>query len=388
MGMFVCELDKPWAETPFLYEGFELGSLADVQAVIEQCNYVYIDMHRTQVINMVLDDVRQPFANGGKSASFDKEIRAAESTREQTSNLVKSFIDEIRFGNSVDVQLGKAAVSECVASVLRNPDAMVYVSKIRNKSEFTSQHAFNVCVFSILLGRSVGLSPKVLENLGTSGLLHDVGKISIADGILNKSERLNAEESAILRQHPRLGRDILMSGRNIHAGAVDVAYCHHEFLDGSGYPRGLHEVQLNLHTKIVSIVEAYDAITSDRPYRMGCSHLDAMMILHKMVKSHKLDANLAERFLECLGTYPPGSVVETTNGEVAIVLETNPTQRQRPRILVVRDGEKKPVEKLVDMAATLRDEHGAPYKVKHVHPPGYLGIDPRHYRDAIMRAFG
>ncbi|SMF96577.1 HD-GYP domain, c-di-GMP phosphodiesterase class II (or its inactivated variant) [Methylomagnum ishizawai] len=387
LGMYVCELDRPWSETPFLFEGFELASPADIQAVTQYCEYVYIDMHRTHVVHMVLDEIREPFSRAGKSASFDQEIQAAESTREQTSSLLKSFIDDIRFGQSVDVQLGQSAVSECVASILRNPDAMLYMAQIRNKGEQSSQHAFNVCVFSILLGRYLGLSPKALEGLGTCGLLHDVGKISIADSLLNKPGRLNAEEQAILRQHPKLGRDILMSARNVYAGAVDVAYCHHEHVDGSGYPRGLHDVQLNLHTKIVSIVETYDDVTSERPYRPARTHLDAIMLLNKKAKSNKFDAKLVERFLACLGTYPPGSIVELSNGDVALVLETNPGQRLRPRILVVRDPDHNPVERLVDMAEQQVDGRGQPYKVKLVRPPGYLDIDPRQYRDTLIKLF-
>lgn len=387
LGMYVCELDKPWEETPFLFKGFELTETADIEAVNQHCEYVYIDMHRTQVDHMVLDEARPSFAPAGKSARFDQEIQAADSTRKQTSRLIKSFIEDVRFGNSVDVQLGRSAVSECVASILRNPDAMMYVAKLHSQAEYASQHAFNVCVYAILLGRAAGLSPKMLEHIGTCGLLHDVGKISIAEEVLNKEGPLTPADRNTLRQHPKLGRDILMSARNVYDGAVDVAYCHHEHLDGSGYPRGLHEVQLNLHTKIVSVVEIYDDITSDRPYRPSRSHLDAHLILSKLVRQHKIDAGLTDRFLAYLGTYPPGTLVEMSNGEIAVVLETNPAQRLRPRILIVRDRERNPVEIPVDMAARLQDERGQPYKVKFVHPPGHLGIDLRQYQEAIAQAF-
>lgn len=389
LGMFVCELDRPWHETPFLFEGFELNSTEDIETVRKYCDYVYIDMRRTeQVEHMVMDDLSGAAWFGKKSASFTQEFQAADSTYRQTSTLVKSFLDEVRFGSGVDVQLSKSAVSECVASVLRNPDAMMYMAQMRDKGEQAIQHSFNVCIFSILLGRLAGLSHKELENVGTCGLLHDVGKIMISEKILGKKEPLLPEEIAILREHPRLGRDILMSARNIYSGAVDAAYCHHENLDGSGYPRGLTGEQIALNARIIGIVEKYDDMTNVRPYRDARSHLDAAVILNKMVKLGRLDDKLSSGFIAYLGTYPPGTIVEMSNGEVAIVLETNPAQRLRPRILVVRDTDRQPVERVVDLAVTGHDARGLPYKVKLVHPPHYLGIELRNYQQAIIEAFG
>lgn len=386
LGMYVCELDRPWHETPFLFEGFELSSPGDIETVKQHCEYVYIDMRRTQVEHMVIDDLSGSVFSK-KSASFDKELQAADTTYTQTSTLVKSFLDEVRFGSSVDVQLSKSAVSECVASIMRNPDAMMYMAQMRDKGEQATQHAFNVCIFSILLGRLAGLSHKELENVGTCGLLHDVGKIMISEKILNKKEPLLPEELAILREHPRYGRDILMSARNVYIGAVDAAYCHHENLDGSGYPRGLSGDQLGLNAKIIGIVEKYDDITSTRPYRDARTHLDAAVMLNKMVKLGRLDEKLSAGFIAYLGTYPPGTIVEMNNGEVAVVLETNPAQRLRPRILVVRDRDHNLIERVVDMAITAHDEIGNPYRVKLVHPPGYLGIHLRDHQQAILAAF-
>ncbi len=211
-GMFVCQLDRPWAETPFLFEGFEIETDADLTAVRRHCEHVYIDLGRTQLVRVKIDKIPgNSFVPAKRPGSLEQEMAAAEETKHKTSNLVKTFQDEIRFGNSVDVGLAKSAVSQCVASILRNPDAMMFMTQMKEKSFHTSAHAFNVCIYSILLGRLAGLEAKQLEAVGTCGLLHDIGNIEIPDAILNKTAALSEEEFAIIKRHTTYGRDILMS---------------------------------------------------------------------------------------------------------------------------------------------------------------------------------
>lgn len=388
LGMYVCELDRPWLETPFLFQGFELKTDADIEAVSKYCEYVYIDLLRTRTVEITLDAAPPPrsFFNEHGIKGFDQEVEKAETARERTSNLVKRFIDDVRFGNSLDVHLAKAAVSECVAGILRSPDALMFVSQMRERDENLCQHAFNVCVYAIMLGHTAGLEARELENLGTCGLLHDIGKVSISDKILNKQGPLTDEEFAIVQQHTALGRDILMSGRNVFSGTVDVAYGHHENVDGSGYPRGLEGHQLNINCKIVAIVEKYDALVSPRPFRPAYNHLDAIDILNQMATKNRLDPPLTTAFINAMGIYPPGSVVELSTGEVAIVLQSNPKQRLRPQILTVRDASAKPVEVLVDMALKNTDDRGRPYRIKAVRRPDDFGINLNHYRSTILHS--
>lgn len=389
LGMYVCELDRPWLETPFLFQGFELKQEEDIDAVKRYCEYVYIDLLRTRAVRVTVDSMpARSFLNDNRLASFEKEIEVAEATRKRTSNLVMTFMDQIRFGSSVDIQTAKGAVSDCVASILRNPDAMMFMTQLRDKDAYASQHSFNVCIYSIILGRYAGLDTKELENLGTCGLLHDMGKVAIPDEILNKPGSLSQEEFAVMQQHTTQGRDILMSGRNLFSGTVDVAYGHHENLDGSGYPRGMQGHQLNQNCKIVAVVDKYDAITSDRPHRSARDHLDAVSILNKLVKENQVDGYLTAGFVAYLGIFPPGSVVELSTGEVAIILQSNPKQRLRPQILVVRDAEKNQVERWVDMAEKLTDERGRPYRITAVRHSDDFGINLSQYQNAIMQAFG
>ncbi len=386
-GMYVCELDRPWLETPFMLQGFEVENDADIEAVMQHCEYVYIDLMRTKVVRVTIDELPGSFTNEKKKAFAEKDMEAADITRKQTSKLIKTFIDEIRFGQSLDIQLAKNAVSDCVVNLTNNPEAMMFLTRMRNKDEQLNQHAFNVCVYSIVLGRLLGYDATQLEQLGTCGLLHDMGKVTIPESILNKPGPLNEEETAIIQSHAKAGRDILMGGRNIFSGTVDVAYGHHENIDGTGYPRGLQGHQLNLNCKIVSVVDKYDAITSPKPYRPAGDHLSAVAILNQLARDNKIDSSLTLAFVSYLGIYPPGSIVELSSGEVSIVLESNPRQKLRPQILVVRDANKQPTQKFIDMSEKTEDDKGRPYRIVTVRRPGDYGIDLSQYYEVIMSAF-
>jgi HD-GYP domain-containing protein (c-di-GMP phosphodiesterase class II) len=386
-GMYVCELDRPWLETPFMLQGIEIKTDKDVELLCKYCEYVYIDLARTKVVRIDIgtSPVRS-FINDTRLVATAREMEQATVARDQTTDLVKSFIQEIHFGNSVDIQLAKASVSECVASVMRNPDAMMFLTQLRSKDEYESEHAFNACIYSIVIGRLAGMRTYELENLATCALLHDVGAIKIPDAILQKSGKLTPEEFEVVKQHPAWGRDILMSGRNLFTGTVDVAYGHHEAIDGSGYPRGLKGHQINLGSKIVAIADKYDAIISSRPYRLAHDHLHATAVLNKQAANNLLDATLVRDFVNYLGIYPPGCLVRLSTGEAVIVLESNPNARLKPQVLVVRDAANRPVEQFVDLAELTNDKQSQPCRIVSVHHTGEFGVDLGDYKDAILRS--
>ena len=385
-GMFVCELDRPWEDTPFKPQGFELRDRSDLEAVASYCEYVFIDLVRTQMTRVTVDDLPSPPINEKGFSLGPKELEAANASRQQTSALIKSLIEDVRFGQSLDIQLAKAAVSECISHVLSNPGAMTLLAQLREKYEYTQQQAYSTCIYSIMLGRLLGLNSFQLENLGTCGLLHDVGKLTIPPHILNKTSGLTPEEKAVVNTHTKAGRDILMSSSRIYSGSVDVAHAHHENLDGSGYPRGLHGNQINLNSRIVSIVDKYAAITSPRPHRPMGDHLSAVSILNKLARDGKTDAAITATFISAMGVYPPGSIVELSNGEVGIVLESNPKHPLRPRLLIVRDTNKNRCQSLTDMAQKTVDGRGRPYRIVNVCSTGDYGISLSHYFELILRA--
>jgi HD-GYP domain-containing protein (c-di-GMP phosphodiesterase class II) len=164
--------------------------------------------------------------------------------------------------------------------------------------------------------------------------------------VLNKEGRLTAEEFQIMKKHPVDGRDILINHKDAHHSAVDVCYSHHEALDGSGYPRGLTANNISDITRMVTICDVYDAITSERIYKKGQSSLEALKVLYQN-RDTKFDNRLVTEFIECIGLYPPGSIVELKNGEIGIVISTNYRHRHLPKVLIVRGSNKMPTKENV-----------------------------------------
>jgi len=265
VGMFICELDRPWLETPFLLQGFEVQSSADVAEVQKYCEYVYIEERRQLKRAPVERVAAKPAARPrviGKVAPLTPNLPRSRVVHERAQGVTRSILDDIHLNKLIDADKVEATVAECVESIMGDPAAMIWMSRMRSVSERVTEHAMNVMILAISLGRHLGLSMDELHKLGLSALLHDVGKLRLRPELLEKTTRTAAEE-AEYREHPRHGQRILLSNTQLYAGAVDVAYTHHEHVDGSGYPRGLTGEKITPFAKIVSICAAYDEITID-----------------------------------------------------------------------------------------------------------------------------
>ena len=389
VGMFIADLDRPWIESPFLMQGFLLETPEDLDTVRKICKYVYVDVAKS-----IRKAAERPKKKAGRvinaplRASFENTFERSVDVYNRTHALVKSTMDDIRFGKAIDTGLAKIVVRECVEIIINNPNTMILLTQIRNKDEYTSQHSLNVCILSIVLGRFMGFSVARLEELGLCGLLHDMGKIKVPIEILNKEGRLTADEFEIMKGHTTLGRDILLSARDIPPSTVDVAYSHHERINGSGYPKGRTGENISPFAKMVSVVDTYDAITSDRVYKNGKSHLNALNILIKSRRT-QFQSSVVINFIACLGVYPPGSIIEFQNDEVGIVFEVTAETKTKPKVLLVLDRMKKPrKERVLDLSQNPLDENGKLYQIKEVLRHGTYGIDLQWYieKGLIMKS--
>ncbi|MGR9051357.1 MAG: HD-GYP domain-containing protein, partial [Gammaproteobacteria bacterium] len=381
IGMLVYNLDIPWSEYPFAQhrQGFIIQSREQIAQLRDYCTYVYIDARKQK---QHYGAIPTGLTKETDRENFYKAFNKAAETYQSTNNLVKNVMEDLRFGNQLNTKVAKEAVSDCVNKVLDNSDTMHLLTQLKNMDEYTTQHSLNVCILSILFGKYLKFSPEKLNRLGLCGLLHDMGKSKIPLEILNKEGRLTDAEMEIMKDHARLGRDILLNTQDIEDEAIEVAYSHHERLNGSGYPRGLSVDDITAFTKIVSIVDTYDAITSDRIYQKGKLHLDAIEILIKGRDTH-YDAKLVIKFIECIGIYPVGSPVVMTNGEVAMVIESNPENKIKPVVLMLLDENKKPAEKrLINLANPgAVDKNGKPYKLSKVIKHNDYGLNLLEYHE-------
>jgi HD-GYP domain-containing protein (c-di-GMP phosphodiesterase class II) len=348
VGMTVCDLDRPWLETPFALQGFTIFSAADIAEIARYCQYVWVDAD-DHGRPRIADIPAQPLAFPGSTPATGPGLGEVFNAHNRARQLTRSFLDDVRLGRAIAMKEVKATVSELVANVLRDPEATAWVARIRDHDQYTSEHSLNVGLLAILFGRHLGASEEDMHRLGVAGILHDVGKMRTPLEILNKEGMLERDELRIMQQHATHGRDILIAHRSVAPGAVDVAFTHHEVLDGSGYPRGLKAGAIPELTRMITLCDIYDAMTTDRVYKRGIASLTAMQMLYKL-RGSKLDPRLTEAFIRCIGIYPPGTLVELASGEVGIVLSRNSRHPHLPRVLVVRDATKQPTsERVVDL---------------------------------------
>lgn len=359
LGMFVCELDRPWESTDFLFQGFLLNDEHMLQAVRARCRFVYVDDFR-QVERAAMTATP---AGRGKSVRLGDEIVPAIRSRARSAALIKDVFAAVRIGRGVDAKACREVVQESLDSLLRNESALLWLSRIRSVDAYTSQHCLAVSVMAMGFGRHLGFERAALEELGIAGLLHDVGKIGLDQAILNKPGRLDAEEFEHVKSHARLGYWMLRGSEGVPSAVLDAAHAHHERLDGQGYPQRLSEPDIGLTTRVISIVDCFDAITSHRIYDGARTVKVAFQILMDLRTTH-FDASLVVRFIEWLGIFPVGTLVELHTGEVALVLEKHPRWQLRPKVAVVLDEHgKRCTPRLIDLARVSSDGHSQPYRI-------------------------
>lgn len=387
LGMYVAELDRPWEETPFLFQGFTLETEHDIEVIRQYCDSVTIDIESSVDFKMRQPSRRQAgthkIATGvtKRQQSVEQELGRAQRAHQASTRLIRTLMDDVRLGKSVDTPAAREAVSDCVDSVIANQDAMALLTRIREKDEYTSQHSLSVSILTVALGRHMGMDREQLIDLGMCGLLHDVGKVLVPDEVLTKPGRLTDDEMAVMREHTTYGRDILMSSRGAPLKALDVAHAHHERFDGTGYPRGLVKDQLTDYTRMVAITDTFDAVTSDRVYNSARTNMDAFRVLSRGRNTH-WDPRLVIQFIESIGIYPAGTAVELSNQLIGIVIEAHPTQKLRPKLIVThspRGPLKPPV--ILDLSTQLTDKSGQKLQIHRVLPPTVAGLDLHQLRE-------
>ncbi|GAB3679122.1 cyclic di-GMP phosphodiesterase [Salinisphaera aquimarina] len=342
--MFVEALDKPWLETDYLLEGVQVETEDDIERLRRTAKYVFVTAggdigpEESDAGGQHPVSESKALASDREPRSFKDELRQARIIHGETKVVVDEVHDNIRAGKKVDTDGAREVVAQMMASVARHPDALVWFTNLKNRDQYTAEHSMNVCTLAIALATYVGESEQSVHEMGVGALLHDVGKIKVPISILNKPGKLTDQELAEMRRHPEYGYEILKNGSNLSPESLEIVIAHHERMDGGGYPRKLVGDQISYYSQLVAIADVYDAITSDRVYQDGRSPADAMKIMRDA--TGHLNPELLGRFIESLGAYPIGSLVELNTGEVGFVVPTAERQ-ERPTVLIVLDHRKR-----------------------------------------------
>ncbi|MEZ8733625.1 HD-GYP domain-containing protein [Vibrio sp. 10N.239.312.D08] len=208
-------------------------------------------------------------------------------------------------------------------------DAFRFASALRTKDEYLLEHSISVSTLLVTFAKYLGFDEEHQKSFAIGGLIHDVGKIKVDSSILNKPSRLTPEEFEHMKLHQVFAKEILTEVDDLPKLSLDVALMHHEKLDGNGYPLGLSNKEIPIHGRMASIVDIFDALTADRVYKKSMSPLEAFKIMLSMTPQ-QLDRELLYKFINCLGIYPVASLVELSNGIIAIVWESNAKDSKRP----------------------------------------------------------
>lgn len=389
IGMYVAELDKDWLDSPFLYQGFLIENHDDIHLLEQECQFVWIEP-AIEMRRGKQDDpkhvLKKPSAKKTRYINkltmpreYEKSRKVFETSRQRT----KTILDDVVLSGVINTKEAKKTVESCLDSVLRNPNAMLWMSKVRESSTYTADHCLNVCILCIAFGRQLGFSKDELFSLGMCGLLHDVGKMRIPDAVINKPGKLTPKEWKQMQAHVVFGRNLLMTSPGI-GHSVDVAYSHHERIDGKGYPRGLDGSQFSQYTKIITLADSFDAMTADRCYSPAITPSAAVKEIYKH-RGTQFDERLALQFIKTIGLYPPGTIVELANGCLGIVLERSQKYQHLPKVLLLKDKLGKAVRKtLIDLIEVEQGKKDRSFLIKNDHPDGYKGLKVADYQDFIV----
>jgi HD-GYP domain-containing protein (c-di-GMP phosphodiesterase class II) len=406
--MFVENLDRPWEGTPFLLQGVLLTTDQDIQTLRNICSHVYIDTNRGHDLAWARSQSRSPRHTGAmlpirpsnavprsessqpgkpdhrrKRNAFTGEISRARDIRAKTEILVNTMHDDVRQGRRIDTERSEVLVGEIMESIKRNPDAMIWLTHLKDRDHYTALHSMNVCALALIFGHYLGLEEPRLRELGMGALLHDIGKLRVPLEVLSKPDKLTNHEFDLVKRHPLHGLSILLDTHELPRSVLNVAHRHHEHIVGGGYPRGLKGKAIDFLSRITSIVDVYDALTSDRVYRDGMSSPEALKLMNQW-RGKSLDGALLEHFIQCMGVFPSGSMVELQSGEVGVIVPARNNSRVKPIVMLILDPFKRKYYPLRIIDYQLLDGNANPErKIKRVLPNGKYGIDPINYAKEI-----
>jgi HD-GYP domain-containing protein (c-di-GMP phosphodiesterase class II) len=406
-GIYVCGLDRPWEGTPFLFQGFVVESDEELELLRQLCKVVYVEVpiedaeelrsaaRRTAVVEPRAPDVQGAFevlsknpaakldeVPGRDSISLETELTLAKQTYGEAKLAVATVFDHLRRGGGLDVPQLQSVVGSMVDSVFRNRDAMGWLASMKSKDDYLYNHSLAASVWALAFGRHLGLDKETLTLVGTGAMLLDIGKTSLPTELLKRPGKPSDAEWQLIRAHVDRGIKLMEAAPNVDRRLMMMIATHHERLDGSGYPHHLKGDEIPLIGRIAAIVDCYDAMISERSYAKAKSTYDAVREL-KRLGGIAFPSELVELFIQAVGVFPTGTLVELNTGEVGVVIGQNRYRRLRPEVMLILDTKKKVREEFATVDLLTCDENTGKAEpsmwITQGLERGAYGIDPDEY---------
>ncbi|OIP17257.1 MAG: phosphodiesterase [Comamonadaceae bacterium CG_4_9_14_3_um_filter_60_33] len=352
-GMFVKDMDCGWMEHPFLTDSFTVRSDKDIEKMIANgIHELYIDSEKgldvvdaptsievEETITRKIIEVANKFKEV-EAVSLHDELPNARRVRDEANQVIGELMMGVRQGKKVETERLDPVVNRMSESILRNKDALVSLCRIKEKDNYTFLHSVSVGALLMCFTRVFRPKPDDMELVGIGGMLHDIGKTMVPDRILNKPGALTPEEFVTIQMHVQHGQNILSGARSISQTSFDVVAQHHERYDGTGYPLKLKGAEMSVYGQMASIVDVYDAMTSNRVYRVGMDPTLAVKKMFEWSRSH-FDPELIQIFVRSIGIYPVGSLVMLESKRLAIILNQDGRDLTRPAVRAIYDANKR-----------------------------------------------
>ncbi|MCW8885435.1 MAG: HD-GYP domain-containing protein [Motiliproteus sp.] len=353
VGMYIHDLNCRWIDHNFVRSQFAVKNDSTLVKVHETgVRELYIDTakgtdldeaptkeeddrRQDQAVKEILRETPQK-PKPVKPTDYHQELTQAVTLSKDASQLITDTMNDVRLGKQVELEKTEQTVTKMAQSLMRNPNALMGLGRIRDADQYTFEHSVSICTLMVAFAQYLEMEPEEVLQIGIGSMLHDIGKIKTPLEVLNKPGKLTDEEFKIMRHHVVMSREILEKSPDISPIALAVAAEHHERYDGSGYPKGLKGEEISVYGQMAAIVDVYDAITSDRCYHKGMPPTEALRKIYEWSQFH-FNPTLAQQFIRFVGVYPAGSVVELKSKHVALVLAKDNQDPLSPSVLVVFD---------------------------------------------------
>ncbi|MGO1693572.1 MAG: HD-GYP domain-containing protein [Marinobacter sp.] len=375
VGMFVSDLDRPWHQTPFPIQGFHIRSQDDIRALVSHCKWVSVDVAETRDTVELSRVVRPAFGAKGRSkgegreelhlpplsirepvkyqavTTLKREMKLSKGLLEDASVALEHLYAAVTTEEVRDLRPVAAVINKMVRSVIRQPDALLWLSRIQQHDNHIYRHALNTSVWAIVCGRQLGLNEGLLNHLGLGCMLSQVGKTQLSEDMLSREGQLGPEEYALYRTYVEKGMAMLEES-GLSRAVLSVVQGHRERHNGSGFPEGIRGDRIPLLAKIAGLAAFFESLIEPREsLAEPMTPAKAVTLLYDM-RNIEFQDDVVEGFIRAIGIYPTGSLVELTDGQRGIVVSHSPERRLWPRVMVMTDRHQAPLKtgRVVDLA--------------------------------------
>lgn len=269
--------------------------------------------------------------------NFQAEVETAKNLHDSAVTYIGNLMRQVRTGKIEDVGHEMVDLAQDLTlSLSRNPHALISLAQVQRKDDYTFLHCAGSAILMGAFCRTLQLSSEIGRQLVVGALLHDVGKMRVPNGILNKPGRLTPEEFEIMKQHVQFGEEVLFDLPLLSEISWTVARQHHERLDGTGYPRALRDTEISQFGQMAAIVDVYDALTSERVYHAAMEPVEVILKLLEWSGQH-LNKELVQHFIRTVGAFPSGTLVRLESGRLAKVVSQGAGGGNKPAVRMVYD---------------------------------------------------